>query len=44
MIVLGNLAVRSGQTIDLDTTSGALKTTGIPQEWILPTYRSGWTL
>jgi len=44
MIVLGNLAVRSGRTIELDTTTGALKTGGIPQEWILPTYRSGWSL
>jgi len=44
MIVLGNLAVRSGQTIELDPESGVLKTTGIPQEWILPSYRSGWSL
>lgn len=44
MIVLGNLAVRSGRTIELDANTGALETGGIPQEWILPSYRSGWTL
>ena len=44
MIVLGNLAVRSGRTIELDPESGVLKTAGIPEEWILPKYRSGWTL
>lgn len=44
MIVLGNLAVRSGRTIELDPETGALKTQGIQQEWILPTYRSGWSL
>jgi predicted dehydrogenase len=44
MIVLGNLAVRSGRTIELDPDSGAVKTTGLPGEWVMPTYRSGWTL
>jgi predicted dehydrogenase len=44
MIVLGNLAVRSGRAIELDTNTGALKTTGLPDEWIMPKYRAGWTL
>jgi predicted dehydrogenase len=44
MIVLGNLAVRSGRVIELDPATGRLTTTGIPQEWILPAYRSGWAL
>ena len=44
MIVLGNLAVRSGRTIELDGDSGVLKTQGIPSDWILPAYRSGWSL
>lgn len=44
MIVLGNLAVRSGRTIELDPESGVLKTPGIPTEWVTPTYRSGWSL
>lgn len=44
MIVLGNLAVRSGRAIELDAQTGAVKTTGIPPEWITPTYRTGWSL
>ena len=44
MIVLGNLAVRSGRPIELDPESGAVKTTGIPSEWLMPTYRNGWKL
>ncbi len=44
MIVLGNLAVRAGRTIELDPENGMLKTAGIPDEWMMPTYRSGWTL
>ena len=44
MIVLGNLAVRAGRTIELDPETGVVKTTGIPNEWITPRYRSGWSL
>ncbi|MBX9928647.1 MAG: Gfo/Idh/MocA family oxidoreductase [Gemmatimonadaceae bacterium] len=44
MIVLGNLAVRSGRTIELDPDTGILKTGGIPNEFIAPPYRAGWTL
>jgi predicted dehydrogenase len=44
MIVLGNLAVRSGRAIELDTNTGALKTANIPPEWITPKYRAGWDL
>ncbi len=44
MIVLGNLAVRSGRTIELNPSTGALVTTGIPAEWVTPTYRTGWSL
>lgn len=44
MIVLGNLAVRSGRTIELDPDTGAVKTTGIPSDWLMPTYRNGWML
>ena len=44
MIVLGNLAVRSGRTIELDPETGVVKTAGIPTEWMMPAYRSGWTL
>ncbi|MBL8983033.1 MAG: gfo/Idh/MocA family oxidoreductase, partial [Gemmatimonadetes bacterium] len=44
MIVLGNLAVRSGRSIELDAETGVLKTAGIPTEWVTPTYRAGWSL
>jgi len=44
MIVLGNLAVRSGRAIELDGDTGAVKSTGIPSEWLNPRYRSGWSL
>ena len=44
MVLLGNLAVRAGRPVDLDPTTGAVKTTGIPAEWITPEYRSGWKL
>jgi hypothetical protein len=44
MIALGNLAVRSGRTIELDPQSGAVKTADLPAEWLMPTYRTGWSL
>ncbi|MBV6519919.1 MAG: Inositol 2-dehydrogenase/D-chiro-inositol 3-dehydrogenase [Gemmatimonadaceae bacterium] len=44
MIVLGNLAVRAGRTVDLDPNTGAIRTTGIPGDWLQPTYRTGWNL
>jgi predicted dehydrogenase len=44
MIVLGNLAVRAGRTIELDPNTGKILTTGIPEEWMTPRYRAGWTL
>jgi predicted dehydrogenase len=44
MIVLGNLAVRAGRTVELDPESGAILTSGIPSEWMTPIYRAGWRL
>lgn len=44
MIALGNLAVRSGRTLELDTTTGAITNATLPTEWIMPTYRPGWSL
>ena len=43
MIVLGNLAVRSGRTIELNPETGAILTPGVPAEWVTPVYRSGWS-
>jgi hypothetical protein len=44
MIVLGNLAVRAGRTIELNPTNGELLTRDIPAEWISTPYRSGYSL
>ena len=42
MVLLGNLAVRSGQAIDVNPETGAVLTAGIPEEYIKPKYRQGW--
>jgi predicted dehydrogenase len=44
MILLGNLAVRSGRSLEVDPETGVLRSGGIPDEWITPRYRSGWSL
>ncbi len=44
MIVLGNLAVRMGRTLELDAESGAITNTTVPAELITPIYRPGWSL
>jgi len=42
MILLGNLALRVGQAIELDPTGGAITNVRVPEEWVMPTYREGW--
>ena len=44
LVLLGNLAVRSQRVIELNPDTGEILTQGVPQEWLKPTYRSGWTL
>ena len=44
MILLGNLALRTGRTIELDPESGRVTNGAIPEELIAPAYRTGWTL
>jgi predicted dehydrogenase len=44
MIVLGNLAVRAGRSIELNPANGELLTKDIPAEWISTPYRSGYSL
>ena len=44
MVLLGCLAVRGGRTVEINPSSGAMLTTGIPQDWIDPVYRGGWSL
>ena len=44
LVLLGNLAVRSQRPIELNPDTGEILTQGIPEDWIKPTYRAGWTL
>ncbi|MGH7665578.1 MAG: Gfo/Idh/MocA family protein [Gemmatimonadaceae bacterium] len=44
MLLLGNLAVRAGQALELDTESGRVTNVEIPEEFLQPSYREGWTL
>ena len=43
MVLLGCVAVRQGQPIDIDAEKGNV-TTSVPGEWIAPSYRKGWSL
>src|SRR6266567_5775917 len=42
MVLLGNLAVRTAQAIDVNPQTGAVLTPGIPDDYTKPRYRSGW--
>ena len=42
MVLLGNLAVRTAQAIDVDPQTGAVLSAGIPEEYMKPQYRQGW--
>ena len=42
MVLLGNLAVRTAQPVDVNPQTGAVLTPGIPEEYIKPRYRQGW--
>ncbi|MGH7569070.1 MAG: Gfo/Idh/MocA family oxidoreductase [Gemmatimonadales bacterium] len=44
MVLLGNLAVRSGRTLELNPETGQATNVTVPTEWILPPYRAGWSL
>ena len=44
MVLLGNLAVRTAQPIDVDPQTGDVKTAGVPEDYLKPTYRAGWSL
>jgi hypothetical protein len=44
MVLLGNLAVRTGRAVDVNPMSGEVFTEGIPEEMMRPTYRAGWIL
>lgn len=44
MILLGCLATRMGQTLELNPDTGAITNVQAPSEWVMPTYRAGWSL
>ena len=39
-----SLAVRAGRPLDIDAATVAPSNMKVPEEWLLPTYRRGWTL
>jgi predicted dehydrogenase len=44
MVLLGNLAVRTGKAIEVNPDTGDVRTPGVPPEYITPVYRKGWSL
>lgn len=44
MVLLGNLAVRTGRGIRVNPRNGDVLTDGIPKDYLTPTYRAGWTM
>jgi hypothetical protein len=44
MVLLGNLAVRTGRAIEVNPDTGDVLTSGIPGEYVNAVYRRGWSL
>ena len=44
MVLLGNLAVRTGKAIDVNPETGEVLTDGVPTDYVSATYRKGWSL
>jgi hypothetical protein len=44
MVLFGCLAVRQGQPLTIDPVTGNVTNVKLPEEWLKPTYRRGWTL
>jgi hypothetical protein len=44
MVLLGCIAVRLGQPVDVDPEKGTLSGPQVPEEWLRPVYRKGWSL
>jgi predicted dehydrogenase len=44
MVLLGNLAVRAGRTLEFNPQTGEVTNFKVPDEWIRPEYRRGWSL
>jgi predicted dehydrogenase len=44
MVLLGNLAVRTAQVLEIDSHSGEIANTKIPAEYVRSEYRPGWSV
>lgn len=44
MVLLGNVAIRTRQALDIDAQSRAVTNVAVPDELVMPEYRNGWTL
>ncbi|NIM51272.1 MAG: Gfo/Idh/MocA family oxidoreductase [Gemmatimonadales bacterium] len=44
MVLLGNLAVRTAKVLELDPQTGRITNTTIPEEYMKPELREGWSL
>ncbi len=44
MVLLGNLAVRTAQVLEIDSHTGEVANTKIPAEYVRSEYRSGWSV
>jgi predicted dehydrogenase len=43
MVLLGNLAVRTAQPVEVNPQTGEVVTRGIPEDYVKPQYRQGWS-
>ncbi len=43
MVLLGNLAVRGARVLEIDPNTGEVTNASIPEEYIKPQYRDGWS-
>jgi len=44
MVLLGNLALRTAQVLEIDPHSGEVANTKVPAEYVRSEYRAGWTV
>jgi hypothetical protein len=44
MVLLGNLAVRSGRAVEVDPSTGEIRGAGMVPAYVTPAYREGWGL
>ncbi len=44
MVLLGNLALRTAQVLELNPQSGEVANAAVPPEYIRPEYRAGWSV